>query len=227
VRGVLKALIGVAGPILLVGLIVVGVSWSPRPPAAPASIDGPTGGRGGGVEMVGSPDGEWEVADGFLGYRITEQYPQLMGPSEAAGRTEEVEGRLLIADGTLAEVEIRGDLRELDSGHQNRDRAVQIRYLEAQQHPWASFELTEPLDLDGLVPGEEFEVLAAGTLEVREVRRDVDFPLEGRWDGDEVVIAGQLPTTLSSFGITPPDITGFVRVEDDAVIEVQLRFVRP
>jgi hypothetical protein len=113
------------------------------------------------------------------------------------------------------------------SGHQNRDRAVQSRYLDTDEHPEAVFVLTDPVPFDDrLRPGLPFSVEADGTLTVREVEQAVTFPLEVRWDGDVVHVAGQLPIRLTDFDIAPPDIGGFVRVEDEAVVEVELRLTR-
>jgi polyisoprenoid-binding protein YceI len=227
VRGLLRAVIGLGLPILLVLLVVQGVSWRPAPAPEPAGLDG-TGPTGAPVELVGAPDGTWVPDDGsFLGYRVVEHYPQIRRPTEGVGRTPDVEGTVEIEDGVLTAVEVRGDLRTLESGHQNRDRAVQSRYLDTEQHPWAVFTLTEPLELRGvLAPGEPFAVDAHGRLAINGVEDEVAFPLEGRWDGDEAQLAGQLPIALSDWGVTPPEISGFVRVEDDAVIELELHLVR-
>jgi polyisoprenoid-binding protein YceI len=229
VKGVLKAVIGLGGPLLLLILVFQAISWRPDAAPEPAALDTETP-EGTGVQLVGSPDGRWAIADdgeSFLGYRVVEHYPQLRSPSEGVGRTTDVEGHLVVEDRTLVEVEVVGDLRGLVSGHQNRDRAVQSRYLDTDEHPEAVFVLTDPVPFDDrLRPGLPFSVEADGTLTVREVEQAVTFPLEVRWDGDVVHVAGQLPIRLTDFDIAPPDIGGFVRVEDEAVVEVELRLTR-
>lgn len=227
-RGFIKALVGLGLPILLVLVVVQGVAWRPAPAPEPASVEEASPDGDEGVELVGSPDGEWAVGDGsFVGYRVVEHYPQIRRPAEGVGRTAEVEGAVEIRDGSLIAVEVRGDLRTLESGHRNRDRAVQSRYLDTVEHPWAVFTLAERIDLEGvLAPGAPFEVDAPGSLAVNGVEREVTFPLEARWDGEEARLAGQLPIALTDWGVSPPDIGGFVRVEDDAVVEVELHLVR-
>lgn len=228
-RGLLRAVIGLGVPIVLVLGLVQAIGWRPAPAPEPAAIAEATP-TGDAVEMVGSPSGTWVLADegSYVGYRVVEHYPQLGKPSEGVGRTEDVEGSLRIEDQRLTRVEVRADLRGLESGHANRDRAVQVRYLKAEDHPWASFRLEAPLPLVPFpAPGDRFEIDGHGILEVRGIERPVRFPLEGRWDGDQVVVAGQLPVALSDWEIERPDIPGFVRVDDEAVIEVHLRYVRP
>lgn len=226
-RGLVKVVLGVGAPILLLALLIQSLGPKPGPAPDPASLDSrASSGDGDAVELVGSPDGDWVLeADGsFLGYRVTEHYPRLRRPYEAVGRTSEVSARLHVDGGRLADAEIRADLRELESDLANRDRAVQVRYLESEDHPLATFELTEPVDIGA--PGEPFAVEAPGELTIRDVTRAVRFPLEVRWDGEDAQVVGQLPIALSDFDVAAPDIPGYVTVEDEAIIEVDLHLRR-
>jgi polyisoprenoid-binding protein YceI len=225
-RNLLTAVLGIGGPIFLLILFIQSQTPRPDPAAPPVALDTTAISTEASVELVGAPDGRWELAEGFLGYRIVEHYPRLRDPVEAAGRTRTVAAELLIADGRLEQAEVTADLRDLDSGAANRDRAAQVRYLEAAEHPVAQFTLAEPVDLD-LQPGEPFAVAATGDLSIRAVTRTVTFPLEGRWHGDRVQVIGSLPVRLSDWDVRAPDIAGFVSVEDDAVIELDLWFGRP
>ncbi len=132
---------------------------------------------------------------------------------------------MTVEGGRITEVAVRADLRQLDSGDSQRDRAARSRYLEADTYPEAAFVLREPWDLD-LRPGEPIGARAVGVLTIREIGREVTFPLQARWDGGDVQVVGSLPMRLSDWEVRAPDIAGFVRVDDDAVIELDLTFTR-
>ena len=52
------------------------------------------------------------------------------------------------------------------------------------------------------------------------------LPLEGRWDGETVQVIGKIPITFADYGITPPNIGGFVTVADNGRMEIQLIFLK-
>jgi polyisoprenoid-binding protein YceI len=231
VRSLLKVVAGVGVPLALVVLLIQAVGWRPAPPAERATLDAPAQRTGDdAVELVGAADGTWVLDDdaaSFLGYRITEHYPRIRRPAEATGRTPEVEADLRLEDATITDARVVADLTALASDGQNRDRALESRYLETRSHPEATFALTEPAPIRPRPePGRPFTVTVRGDLVVRGVARPVALPLEGRWDGDVVQVVGRLPVRLSDWAIDVPDIAGFVRVEDEAEIEVDLTFVR-
>jgi hypothetical protein len=50
--------------------------------------------------------------------------------------------------------------------------------------------------------------------------------MEGRWDGRRIQVVGRLPIVFADYRIDPPNIGGFVTVEDRGEMELQLFFVR-
>lgn len=227
-KGVLKVILGVGLPFLLLLAVMSSLGnyrFSEPPPPASLDEDQPSGDAS--VELVGTPDGEWVLADGsesYVGYRVVEHYPRRI--STGVGRTTAVEAALTLEDSTITEVQVRADLRGLESDRQNRDRAVQVRYLEAREHPWAVFTLREAVPVHRVQPGIPFTIRIPGELTIRGITHPVTAELEGRWDGDVVQVVGRLPVHLPDFEIRAPDIAGFVTVEEDAHVEVDLTFER-
>jgi polyisoprenoid-binding protein YceI len=120
-------------------------------------------------------DGTWELSDpqrlgSFVGYRVQEQFAASIASQEATGRTSEVTGRLVIADGEVREAEVRANLAALRSDKDRRDQALRTRGLETDRFPEATFRLTEPIRLpDGRPPGH-----GRGHRRAHPARRDQD-----------------------------------------------------
>lgn len=176
-----------------------------------------------------NPDGEWTVQageDSFLGYRVTEELASLPNPSDAVGRTPAVRGTLTVGGTQVSAGEVSADLRELASDMDRRDNFIRENGLQTDEFPDATFTLTEPIDM-GTVPeqGATVEVTAVGDLTLHGVTNQVEVPLEARWSGDTIEVVGTLPITFADYEIDPPNIGGFVTVEDEGEMELQLTFV--
>lgn len=185
--------------------------------------------------VTGGPEriaGDWELRDpagsgSFVGYRVQEQFVGALASQEATGRTSEVTGRLRIEGNRVTEAEVRANLRSLRSDKDRRDNYIRRNGLESDQFPESIFRLTEPITLPaGVRPGRTVTVRATGEFTLHGVTRPVTIDLEGRWDGRQVQVVGRLPITFADYGITPPNIGGFVSVEDRGVMELQLFFTR-
>ena len=90
----------------------------------------------------------------------------------------------------------------------------------------SSLRLTAPVDIGPPNQGRTVDVSAAGDLTILNVAKHVVFPLQARWDGDSIQVAGQLVIKRSDFGMDVPQLIAF-RVADDITIEMELLFVRP
>lgn len=172
-------------------------------------------------------DGEWIVQPGeevFVGYRIEEQFAADTFNSTAVGRTGVVEGSMTVAGSGVTVVEIVADVTALESDQSRRDNFIRTRGLETDAFPQATFTLTEPIAL-GATPeiGEVVEAVARGELELHGVTRDVEIPVEARWNGDTIDVSGSLPIVLADYDIERISIT-LVTVAEDGVLEFQLTF---
>lgn len=195
------------------------------------------GGSGGSGGSDGTADGEWSVVQGdevFAGFRITENFTGGID-NTAVMHSPEVTGTLAVAGTSIDGVTVEVDLTALESkdsvppgvpGIENRVGQMRGDGLEIDSFPTASFELTEPIVLAGApAAGEAITAEATGDLTVHGETRSVTIPMEARWSGDVIDVAGSLEVALADFGMTPPE-RPFVSVSDSGTLEFQLTFER-
>ena len=235
------------GKLVIVGVVVLvvalGGGWlllanrtsdSPPPAALDPSPSTTTGQATGTAQAEGDgaagPDGAWQVSgDGssFVGYRVNEQLAFLNSPNQAVGRTKAVTGTMEITGDTVQQVRIEADLTQLTSDEPRRDNAIRQRGLESERFPTATLELAEPIRLASTpAQGEEIRGKGTGRLTVHGVTREIDLDLRGRWTGETIQVAGQLPVKMSDFQIEPPRFGPVVSIEDIMALDVNLVFER-
>jgi polyisoprenoid-binding protein YceI len=229
----------IAGVVALAALLgggytVLSARGSDEP--APATLETPaTAARGtASTDAAGSApagaDGTWRVRAGgasFVGYRVREQLAFLSAPNEAVGRTTAVSGTLRIAGRRVEAAEVEADLSQLTSDESRRDNAIRRSGLESDRFPTASFQLGAPIVLRAApARGQQVSAEGAGRLTVHGVTRQVSLPLQARWDGDTIQMAGRLPVRMSDYGIQPPRFGPVVSIDDSATIELRLVFER-
>jgi polyisoprenoid-binding protein YceI len=219
--------VAVLGVLLLLGAAAAGYAYfAIRTSGAPAPASlGEAPEPGGGDSDL---DGDWVLANpdgGFAGYRVREVLGIVPAPNDAVGRTTDVQARLRIAGGHIESAVVSADLRTLRSDEEGRDPAAQMA-LATEQFPRGEFRLTTPIDLQSPEIGEELEVEATGVLRLRGISRQVQGPLQVRWNGDTFQMAGHVEIRRKDFQLEFPQQLG-LRVSDSAQIEVQLTFVHP
>jgi polyisoprenoid-binding protein YceI len=226
---------GVIVPALALGggylLLWARTSDSP-PPAALDPAPSTTTGQATATQPDGAatPDGTWQVSDdgsSYVGYRVKEQLAFLNSPSEAVGRSTAVTGTMQVTGDQVEAVRIQADLTKLTSDESRRDNAIRQRGLESERYPTATFELSEPIQLDGTpTSGQEVSGKGKGRLTVHGVTREVDLELGGRWSGSSIQVAGRLPVKMSDYQIQAPRFGPVVSIEDSAAVEFRLVFER-
>jgi polyisoprenoid-binding protein YceI len=231
------AIVAVAGGYLvyrqfLAGDAVPELTLPPIASPAGSSNAGPTLDPGQtGVATSASPGelaGSWTVADGSLvGYRVREQLGGVSALSDAVGRTSAITGSATLeatADAVrVTAAEFTADLSQLTSDDNRRDNRIRSIGLESDRFPTGSFTLTEPLDVPAsALTGAAVDVSLTGDLTIHGVTRNVVIAGQARLNGSRIDIAASLTFPFSDFGMTPPDIAGFVQVQDDATLEVLL-----
>lgn len=173
----------------------------------------------------GGIDGTWAVGQpSQAGYRVGEV---LFGQdAEAAGRTSDVTGDMTIDGTTIETASFTVDMTTVSSDESRRDGQFRNRIMDVATHPTATFELTDPIELDG-VPAdlEEVTVAATGDFTIRGVTRSVSFDLRARRNGAAIEVNGSFPVVFADFGI--PDASGGpATVKDNGEIEFLLTFAR-
>ena len=222
--------------VLLVLLAGFGVWWylirdDEPPEAALPEREPPTTSEGG--ETAGSADGTWTVVEGddvFAGFRIVEHFTGGID-NTAVVRSPSVGGSMTVEGTVVDDVEVEVDLTALESrdsvppgvpGVGNRVEQMRGDGLEIDTYPTASFTLTEPIELDGPpAPDTEVAVDATGELTIHGVTRPVTIPIQARWSGDLIDLAGSSEVSLTDYEMDPPD-RPFVSVDEMGTMEFQL-----
>jgi polyisoprenoid-binding protein YceI len=207
-----------------------------EPPAIPeellqaTEVPSPVSDGGGTPEGAGAADvltfriipTESEAA-----YFVGEKLANLPLPSTAKGTTNDIDGEFhLTGDGTAlasgAESQFTVDLRTLTSDESRRDDRVQGA-LETDLYPTATFTVSDVSGYDPAIPeGEEQTLMLTGTLDLHGVQREVTWEVQARRESDVITALATLTVAFADFDITPPNIAGFVSVEDQATLQVQL-----
>lgn len=235
----LKVLIGVV--VVAVAAAAGGVWWYLRDDA-PAKVSleqatkdaarkpaGPGAGRG--VEGAWTVDNttgdfDFESASGtFAGFRVQEELARI-GHATAVGRTGDVTGTLTIAGDRVTEASFAVDLTTITTNQSQRDRRVQDA-LDTDEHPEATFRLTEPIALPtGAASGRPVKATGIGELTVHGQTRPVEVGIEARVVKGRIVLVGSVPIKFSDYGVEVPSSPIVLSVEDHGEMEFQILLVR-
>ena len=180
-----------------------------------------------GTWTVDTESGEFdfETATGsFVGFRVEEQLANI-GAATAVGRTGELTGTLTIDGTSVTEASFEVDLTTITTNESRRDRRVQ-EALHTDQHPTATFELTEPIELGEGVESGQVAVDAVGDLTVNGVTRPFTIPIEAELVEGTIVVVGSTEIVFSDFDVEVPSAPVVVSAEDRGTLELQLLFTR-
>jgi polyisoprenoid-binding protein YceI len=205
-----------AGVVLGVPDLLLGSGNAPKPVGL---ADAP------GTQAAGTPEGNWNILRGnttFVGYRAKEKFATVTAASDAVGRTPAVTGGMSIFGGQVVGAQINADLRGLASDKGKRDAVIRGRALETTKYPQAAFQLTQPVKLGQVPAGKVLNMWAVGKLTLHGVTRQVRFPLQGRWDGNTLQVAGRITIRFSDYRIQAPNLAGFVQVQPWGQMELSL-----
>ncbi len=208
---VLVAALAVAGPFVY-------ARWIAPEAAAPLSVgtSPPT------AAPVDALANAYTVGPGSeAGYRVSEVlYGQRI---DAVGRTPDVTGSVQLADTRVTAGEITVDIRSVTSDQSQRDDYFTESIMETDRYPNAVFTLTRPVELGaGFASGDRVTADATGTLTVKDVTREVTFPLTAVRDGDTLDVSGSIPVTFTDFGIEAPSFGDVVKVDPTGQVEFLL-----
>src|ERR1700716_4148396 len=221
-------LLGAAG----IGIVyfVVFAGSSPQKLALSSPTPTTSGSASSSASTAGA--GTWTVTSGSqAGYRVREQLASLPAPSDAVGRTSAVTGTLTLAQAasgysvTVANFSV--DVSKLTSDQSRRDQRIHSQGLESDRYPTATFKLTSPIALStDAGSGTMIHVSATGDLTIHGVTKSVTIPIDARLTGSKIELVGSITFPFRQFGMTPPRIGGFVSVQDNATMGVQVMLGR-
>ncbi len=145
-------------------------------------------------------------------------------------RTSDIRGEFVIdvvdVDGAVQPRIVQGaievDLRTLASDSDERDERVRDFYLETADFPLALFVPTEVAAFAaGYTSGEATDFQLSGDMTIREVTAPVTFDVNATLDGPTLTGVATSTLLLSDYDIAPPNMAGFVKVEDELVVTVE------
>lgn len=217
---ILGATAAIAGPIIYRDVIVGEAEAAPSITASPDTQADASAGA-----AAEDLSGEWSVGSGsYAGYRVDEV---LNGTDvTVVGRTEQVTGTLQVDGLSLTAAEITVDVASIETDSGNRDDYFRDTAVRVDEHPTATFVLTDAVIADTEpVVGEVQTVQATGELTLAGVTQTVTVELQAVLNGDTGEVAGSIPVTFADFGVEAPNL-GFVSVEPTGFVEFSLQLAR-
>jgi polyisoprenoid-binding protein YceI len=160
-------------------------------------------------------------------YFADEKLASLPVPSTAKGSTKGITGRFhLTADGTALDASqpssFTVDLTTLKSDQDRRDRRVQAT-LDTATYTTATFTVTSATGFDPVIAaGEEQSLKLAGVLDLHGVKKQITWDVKARKQGNVITALATVTFPFEDFKLSPPDIGGFVSVEDHITLQVQI-----
>jgi polyisoprenoid-binding protein YceI len=190
-----------------------------------AGIPAPSTTGASGTSAAAGVDGTWKATSGSqAGYRVNEV---LLGRNaEAAGRTDDVTGQLVIEGSQLTAATVTVDMTTVASDQDRRDNQFRGRIMNVATYPTSTFKLTTPIDLGDLpADGEQVTVPATGELTLRGTTKTVTIDLVARRNGANIEVNGTVPVVFAEWNIPNPSF-GPVTTEDHGELELLVVFAR-
>lgn len=205
---------------------------SPSPGLTASPSDGASSG---GTSTAGA-------SSGYRRYVVVPEHPAVEGkteawylagetlarvgvPSTAKGTTTEVTGEFTIGPQGLDPNSVSRvvvGLANLRSDESRRDARVR-EALDVSRYPEATFTLEAIEGWPGEIPeGTDVNLRLRGTMELRGVRREVVWEAVARRRGEVITALATTRFRYADFNIPVPNIAGFVSVEEDVTVQVQL-----
>ncbi len=115
------------------------------------------------------------------------------------------------------------DVSKLTSDDSRRDDHLRSLGIQTDQYPTTTFVLTNPIALPAdATDGTAFKVSATGKLTIHGTTKVVTIPITARVNGSAVELVGSITFPFEQFGMTPPNVFGFVSVVDSATMEFDI-----
>ncbi len=226
---VVIALLAVGGGAVAWAVFLRGDEVAPLSlPSAGAAASGPVASlppaSGAGLDAASLP-GTWSIAaDSVVGYRVRERLASLSADSDAVGRTNEITGSVTIVSSggglSMTAAAFNVDMTTLASDRQMRDNRLRNDGIQTDSFPTSTFTLTSPVAVPAeAATGTAVAVTLHGDLTLHGVTKTVDIAANAQVNGSLIQVQGALDVVFSDFAINPPNIGGFVSVEDHGTLE--------
>lgn len=162
-------------------------------------------------------------------YRVREQLASIDFPSDAVGKTSNVQGGIVLeADGRVVRDSSRFviDLASLATDSERRDNFVRRNTLETETHPTAVFVPTELRGLRFPLPSMgDVAFTMVGDLTIRGVTRPTTWEVTAHVMNGTVSGEAKTSFTFADFELTKPRVRSVLSVNDDIRLEYTFRLV--
>jgi polyisoprenoid-binding protein YceI len=214
-------IVAVAGAAIWWFFVREGNKLATEAPAVPTEIVGTE--AAGGDALTYTIIADRSEAD----YFADEKLASLPLPSTAKGSTTAIQGEFhLAADGldldSTKPSTFSVDLTTLKSDRDMRDRRVQ-QTLETDKFPTATFTATKVTGYDASLGADAEQTLQlTGMLDVHGVQKEVTWDVKAKKQGNVITGLATVKFAFEDFGMSPPNIGGFVSVQDHVTLQVQI-----
>jgi polyisoprenoid-binding protein YceI len=126
-----------------------------------------------------------------------------------------------LTDGTITV-----DTTTIASDESRRDNRMRSEGLQTEQFPEATFTITAPVDLPAAaLAGTATDVTLTGDLTLHGVTKSVEIPAQAQLANGQIQVAGAISFPLSDYGITAPNVGGFIiSIADQGALEFLVVF---
>lgn len=124
---------------------------------------------------------------------------------------------------TASDVDLTVDVTTLKSDESRRDNRIRSTGLETARFPSARFVSVGAIEVPATaLTGQVARVDAPGDLTIHGVTKRVTIPLDVKANGGQVEVVGSLTFPFADFGMSAPNVGGFVTVESNPALELKL-----
>lgn len=175
------------------------------------------------IRLVVAPEGN------EARYRVREQLASIDFPSDAVGRTSNVQGQLVLEpDGRVVRDSSRFviDLASITTDSERRDNFVRRNTLETETNPTAVFVPTELRGLTVPLPTMgDVAFTMVGDLTIRGVTKPTTWEVTAHVMNGGVSGEAKTSFTFADFELTKPRVRSVLSVNDDIRLEYTFRLV--
>ncbi len=147
-----------------------------------------------------------------------------LGFFTSVGATQAISGQITLILGDQPRLiggEFVVDISTLKSDDRRRDERILEQFLRSRLFPLAVF---QPLAIEGLagpyIDGEQVEFQMIGEMTIREVTRPVTFAVSASVTDGVLEGSARTMILMTDFDFDPPEIAGFMKAEDQVLINV-------
>lgn len=159
-------------------------------------------------------------------YTAHETFLARNSPFTPVGKTPNVSGTLVLANGRFQGSTVRVGLTALKTDNAMRDRRVQ-QTLDTARHPDATFAVTgESAASPAVTMAGPVQVQLRGNMTVDGTTKPVVWSATVDVVGQRLHLQASTDLQMTLFGVTPPSVAGFVAVQDGIQLATDLSATR-